>query len=191
MDRNLVVALSRLPRVDVQGDFWRHASRREHLTSGSRSGGRWSPSDAFPVIYLGRPPESVIAEAHRNLVEAVEGMTPDMVAPRICGRLRLSVHEVLDLRDSETQLALGLDGMFFEGPWPACQALGQAAHQLGVHGILAPAATHIGETLSLFERHLSADEFPILVEVEAWDSLPADPRKPRVLDLESPKQQHE
>lgn len=64
------------------------------------------------------------------------------------------------------------------GSWEECQRVGQAAHQLEMHGLLAPAATGMGLTLSLFDRHLTPEERPRLVEAELWDRLPADPRRP-------------
>lgn len=112
------------------------------------------------MTYLGVPPESVIAEAYRNLVEPVEGMTPEMVGPRWFGRLSVKANEILDLRESEAQLALGLTPDVLSGPWEPCQEIGQVAHQLGAHGLIVPAATGIGLTLALFERHLNTDERP-------------------------------
>jgi hypothetical protein len=58
---------------------------------------------------------------------------------------------------------------------------GEVAHQLRLHGIIAPAATGLGETLALFEQHLPADEMPALVADELWDVLPADPRRLRLV----------
>lgn len=46
-------------------------------------------------------------------------------------------------------------------------------------GILAPAATGVGETLALFERRLPAEEQPELIDIATWDGLPADPRPGR------------
>ena len=37
----------------------------------------------------------------------------------------------------------------------------------------------VGETLALFERRLPANEQPELIDVAAWDGLPADPRPQR------------
>jgi hypothetical protein len=176
-----VIAVSGLPRVSIEDDYWRHASRKEWLTSGSATGGRWGPAGAYPVCYLGRPPDSIVAEAHRNLVEGVEGMRPELVAPRWCGRLRVTAENILDLRDPESRLALGLTDEDLAGPWETCQPVGQAAHQLGFHGIIVPAATSIGVTLALFERHLNPDERPVLIAAERWEQLPADPRKPRLV----------
>lgn len=84
--------------------------------------------------------------------------------------------QVLDLRDSTSLLLVGLDEAALLGPHAPCQRVGQAAHQLGLHGVLAPAATEIGETLALFERHLSEAEAPVVVNVLRWDKLPPDPR---------------
>lgn len=114
-------------------------------------------------------------------------MQPDFVAPRWCGRLRVTAKNILDLRESESRLAVGLSDEDLAGPWQTCQPIGQAAHQLGLHGILVPAATGIGLTLALFERHLKPEERPMLIEAERWEHLPADPRKPRLVreeDLE-------
>lgn len=47
------------------------------------------------------------------------------------------------------------------------------------HGILAPAATGVGETLALFARRLPAEEQPELIDITTWDGLPADPRPGR------------
>jgi hypothetical protein len=57
----------------------------------------------------------------------------------------------------------------------------RVAHQLELHGILSPAATGFGETLALFEHHLPANEMPTLIGEETWETLPADPRRLRVV----------
>jgi RES domain-containing protein len=149
--------------------------------SGSTTGGRWGPAGAYPVCYLGDPKDSVIAEAHRNLVESVEGMRPELVGPRWCGLLHVEVENVLDLRDKAPRLAIGLVDEVLSGAWFECQSVGQAAHQLGFHGIIVPAATGIGTTLALFERHLQPGERPKLMDTEFWERLPADPRRPRLV----------
>jgi hypothetical protein len=60
----------------------------------------------------------------------------------------------------------------------ACQNVSAAAHQLGYHGIIAPAATKMGETLALFTDLLTATEQPLLTATEMWVQLPPDPRNP-------------
>lgn len=115
---------------------------------------------------------------------AEQGMTGDMVAPRRLLACDVSVTEVLDLRTKDAWLTVGLTERHLRsdiGDYAACQAVGQVAHQLELHGVLAPAATGLGETLALFEQHLPANELPRLVGEEVWDRLPADPRYLRVV----------
>lgn len=109
-------------------------------------------------------------------------MTADRVAPRRLLRCRVAVTEILDLRDKDSQRAVGLDPNALDGPHAPCQRVGQAAHQLGLHGIIAPAATQLGETLALFELHLPESELPLLTGESLWQTLPADPRKLRVTE---------
>jgi hypothetical protein len=62
--------------------------------------------------------------------------------------------------------------------YSACQNVAAAAHQLEFHGLIAPAATQMGETLVLFTDRLDDDEQPSLIAEELWTELPPDPRKP-------------
>lgn len=137
------------------------------------------------MLYLGRPTESVIVEAYRHLVEPIEGMKPEMVASRRLLTCEVKLTTVLDLRGADAQEAVGLrpeDLMSDVGEYEACHRVGQAAHQLSLHGIMAPAATGLGETLAIFDRHLPANEQPVLVEEEPWEKLPVDPRRLRVVE---------
>jgi len=181
LNRNLAVAVARCLRVEVSGEFQRHVSEKFRGLAGSTAGGRWSPPGTYPVIYLGRPTDSVVVEAYRNLVEKVEGMRAEFVAPRRLLTCSVSVRDVLDLRVGSNMELVGLSDNDLSGEWEPCQAVGRAAHQLGLHGILAPAATNLGETLAIFERHLEVEELPILIKEERWPQLPADPRTLRLL----------
>lgn len=177
MDRNLAARVARGQIVEVSGRFSRHAGPKIRTLAGSSAGGRWGRSNTFPVIYLGRPVASVVAEAYRRLVDGVEGMTADLVGPRTIFDVDVSVSQILDLRDPETLALVGLDEpAALTGGYGPCQRVGQAAHQLGLHGILAPAATELGETLALFERHLPERELPTIVAEGHWEKLPPDPR---------------
>ncbi|MGI8778004.1 MAG: RES domain-containing protein [Acidimicrobiales bacterium] len=104
------------------------------------------------MIYLGRPASSVVVEAYRHLVDDIEGMTAERVRGRRLVRAQVSVHDdVLDLRSRQSRLAVGLtDAELFSdvGDYDACQRIGHVAHQLSMHGVLAPAATRSGETLA-------------------------------------------
>jgi RES domain-containing protein len=178
LDRSVATAVAAAPRSTVTGLFQRHTSAHYRILTGCSGGGRWGPAGSYPVIYLGRPLESVIVEAYRLLVDPVEGMTGDLVGPRVLLTCEVSVSNVLDLRDPVTLGATGLSSSdLTDRNHEACQRVGMAAHQLGLAGILAPAATELGETLALFERNLSPGELPVLLAEEVWPRLPLDPRE--------------
>lgn len=182
--RDLIVAVGRAPRTRIEGTFERHVSRDWRELTGSSAGGRWGPPGAFSVLYLGRPRPSVVVEAYRHLVDPFEGMSGDMVRPRRLLLVEVGVSDVLDLREPAAATSVGLsegDLLSPVGEYESCWQVARAAHQLGLHGILAPAATGLGETLAIFEEHLAPVEFPRLVDEEAWESLPADPRRLRAI----------
>jgi len=176
---NLAVAVSRATITTVDGLFQRHSSPRVTTLSGSPAGGRWGPAGAFPVLYVGRPTTSVTIEAYRHLVDDVEGMTGDKVGPRTLWTCQVTVTNVLDLRQASSRDAvhLTLDDLSSSiDDYDKCQRVAQAAYQLQLHGIIAPAADGNGETLALFEHHLPANELPVVIRQETWATLPADPR---------------
>lgn len=186
MARELALAVAAAPRATVEGRFERHVSLNRRDLAGSNSGGRWGPPGAYSVLYLGRPRASVTVEAYRHLVDpwADEGMTGELVAPRRLLTCDIAATEILDLRSREAQRRVGLDEATLAssvGDYEACWQVGRVAHQLGLHGIVAPAATLLGETLALFEQHLPAEELPTSIGEEAWDHLPADPRRLRIV----------
>lgn len=179
MARDIAAAVSRAGTATVAGRFQRHVSPRQEPLLGSRAGGRWGPEGVYPVLYLGRPTNSVIVEAYRHLVETVEGMQPHMIGPRRLVTCEVEITSVLDLRERTSRDAVGLtiaDLCSRVGDYGACHRIGNAAHQLGLHGIIAPAAGGLGETLAVLEDRLPESEQPALIGEQAWQSLPADPR---------------
>lgn len=181
---NLAVAVSRATLSSVEGLFQRHSSPRVQTLTGSPAGGRWGPAGAFPVLYVGRPTASVTVEAYRHLVDDVEGMTGDKVGPRILWTCQIAVTNILDLRPQSSRDTVGLTADDLTSPvdeYERCQRVAEAAYQLQLHGIIAPAAGGTGETLALFEHHLPSGELPVVVRRETWERLPADPRRLRGL----------
>jgi RES domain-containing protein len=193
MRRQLALAVAAAPRAAIEGRYERHFSFGRRELTGSDSGGRWGPPGGYSVLYLGRPVASVTVEAYRHLVDPFvdQGMTGGMVAPRRLLVCEVAVTNVLDLRSRTAQVAVGLTEADLTSPvgeYEPCQEVGRVAHQLGLHGVLAPAATGLGETLALFEQHLPASELPTLLEEEIWDGLPEDPRRLRLVsDEEAPR----
>jgi hypothetical protein len=152
-----------------------------HALEGRRSNGRCGTRDGFPVLYLGRPVESVVIEAYRHLVDPViDPLPPSAFAPRVLVTASVEVSNILDLRAAEGRALCGLtmsdltSATTDREAYALCQ---QVAHQLGRHGIVTPAATQAGETLVLFMDLLPQQERPSRSRDDVlWSSLPADPR---------------
>jgi len=178
VNRDIANAIAGTTLASAQGHWYRHTWHGVKEPTGSTGGGRWGPEHGFPVIYLGRPVDSVTVEAYRRLVDPVEGMTGELVGPRALFTLDVDVDNLLDLREPDHLAAVGLDQAALIGPWVPCVRVARAAHQLGLHGVLAPAATEVGLTLALFEQHLPAGQMPHVVSHTMWSGLPSDPRTP-------------
>jgi len=184
----LLVAISDLEPIEVRGTFQRHCSLRWDGLRPSAAGGRWGERGAFEVLYLGRPTESVTVEAYRHLVEDDLDAPAQLAAAVLERRLYtmdVDVPNVLDLRPGAARRRLRLSDEQLRsevGDYGPCQAIAAAAHQLGLAGILAPAATGLGETLALFALNVEARRWPVITGTQLWHGLPADPRRLRLAD---------
>jgi hypothetical protein len=129
---------------------------------------------------------SVIVEAYRHLVDPVEDPAiREHLAPRVLVTATVDVSDILDLRTSRTRVELGLTMQQIQSAthdraaYEACREVAAAAHQQGFRGLVAPAATGLGETLALFSDRLSASAIPVVTDEEFWEQLPDDPRVTR------------
>lgn len=171
--------------VTVTGTWQRHlpARHRDRPLEGRAAYSRWGRKLGFPILYLGSPTASVVVEAYRHLVDPVDN--PDLreqLAPRVLVTVEVDATDILDLRTAAARFELGLTPSQLHSPtedrqaYAACQEVAAAAHQHGFHGLIAPAATELGETLALFTNNLPETEMPTLIQSVAWDQLPDDPR---------------
>lgn len=158
--------------VSVAGTFVRHAAPNRDAFAGG-SGGRWGR--LFPVIYLGCPVESCVEEAYRHLVDEA-GVPALLVKPRTVYTVKVEAENILDLRSRQARDRIGIsmaDLTSEVGDYEVCQGVAAVAHQLEYHGVIAPAATELGDTLALFRERIGASEFPVIVKQDRWDTLPA------------------
>ena len=185
MDPTLANAIAGQDPVTVTGSWQRHLPARFLATAmeGRRSYSRWGRNPGFPVLYLGRPAASVLVEAYRHLVDPVDDSTIlDHLAPRVLVTANVDVTEILDLRSPTARVELRLSLTQIQSAtddraaYAACQEVAAAAHQQGFHGVIAPAATELGQTLALFSDRLPASEVPTKTDEVLWDRLPDDPR---------------
>lgn len=183
---SLPARLSQATPTDIDGVWQRHVAARFADTglAGRSANGRWGTEGSYPVLYLGKPTDSVAVEAYRHLVDPVatdDGPVPP-IRPRALITCEVSVTEILDLRSATNRTLAGVtptqlqSETYDRAAYAACQNVSAAAHQLGYHGIIAPAATKMGETLALFTDLLTAAEQLILTATEMWIELPPDPR---------------
>lgn len=189
---SLPARLAEAPVATVVGRWQRHAPARfaREALDGRSADGRWGTQEAFPVLCLGKPEESVVVEAYRHLVDPVDDPAlAGQIRPRVLITADVDVTEILDLRTalgrtaaqvSMSQLQSGTrDSVAYE----ICQNIAAAAHQLGLHGLIAPAATERGETLVLFTDLLPERERPVATHTEPWLQLPPDPRSAETAHL--------
>jgi len=176
--------------VAVTGRWQRHVSARYAATAlEGRSGyGRWGTRGGFPILYLGQPLASVTVEAYRHLIDPIVE-TEDAaelarnLAPRLLVTVEVAVTDILDLRQHSARTQLGLtvealcSGTEDRNAYAACQRVAQVAHRRGLRGLIAPAATRLGQTLALFTDLLPAAQRPVrCMPDELWQGLPPDPR---------------
>jgi hypothetical protein len=185
--RDLLAAITDLEPTQVDGVFERHSALRWEELRASAAGGRWGERRAFEVLYLGRPRNSVVIEAYRHLVDDelddAEGLAATILERRII-TCRVAVPHVLDLRPHSVQAAVGLSETQLYSPvgdYLAPQAVAAAAHQLGLNGLIAPAATRLGDTLALFPTNLPLEHWPTVIARDIWHGLPPDPRQLRAV----------
>lgn len=175
--------------VRVTGSWLRSVAvaRRRSPLSGSTYAGRWLDAGVSRVLYLGRPRDSIVTEMYRHLVDPVEGMTADLVGPRLLFETLVNIHQVADLRHPNALAALGLtlsDLHSEVDDYQACQSAGSRLLSAGYRGVLVQSATDLGEVLAIFLDTFTQDDtvgVPSLIE--RWSSgLPSDPR-PRAREI--------
>ena len=168
LDEALVGRVLEVEPVGFSGKAYRHLGPGYQPLSGEGArvrGGRWNPTESFPVVYLAKTERSAIAEFYR-LAEK-NGRRPGDLLPRHLHRYRVELQRVLDLtvEDNLRTVRLELIDLRSEDP-TRCQAVGDAAHYAGFEAVLAPSATGIDETLAVFTARLQAGS---LIEPIAFD----------------------
>jgi RES domain-containing protein len=170
----LVAAIDALELVALEGRAFRHiAANRNPLSgAGARSqGGRWNPPESFATLYLGLARQTAVDEFYR--LARRSNRAPGDFLPRHFYRYEFRLGALVDLRDEESQAALGLSpGELLGNDLTTCQAIGEAAHYLGREGIVAPSAAGAGQVLAVFSDRLAAGSYVHDVDYEIWELPP-------------------
>lgn len=144
----------------------RYANSRDLLSGdGTRiHGGRWNASGSFAAVYASLEPETAVAEALAHFRRA--GIPESAAMPRVLVALDLRLSRVLDLTPGESRRSLCLsrrriqEERWWEIQDQGCeaitQAVGRAAYEAGLEGVLAPSAAAIrGANVVVFPQRLA------------------------------------
>lgn len=137
-------------------------------------GGRWNPP-GVAALYCALDRETVADEWYR--AAGRQGLRPEDFLPRTLHRLEVSLTALLDLRGLSARKVVGLGEPQLRGSdLRACQAVGDAAHHLGLEGIIAPSAAGPGVALAVLFDVLRPESQVQVVSSQTWDAPP--PRRP-------------
>lgn len=165
--------------VAFTAEVFRHVAEDRNPLSGAGArlhGGRWNPPDSFSTLYLALERDTTIGEFYR--LARRQGRAPEDFLPRRMYRYSVALAAVLDLRDPAVRIGLeSSDAELRATDAKSCRLIGEAAHQLGLEGILAPSAAGEGTVLAvLFFDRLRADSHIRDLDYEPWMVPPtADP----------------
>lgn len=175
----LVDQVGSLGTTSVDTVAFRHVSPTIDPRSGTGArihGGRWNPPGSYATLYFGTDVETVIEEFHR--LARRQGLDVGDFVPRDLCRFHVHLESILDLTASESRAAVGLSDALLRRDDPTyCQAIGEAAHYLGLEGIVVPSAAGPGTVLAVFLGRLGAGSSLELLEVTRWDEPPPLPER--------------
>lgn len=167
-----------------EGEFYRcckvRYAKSADLTSGAGSllrGGRWNAAGVARVVYGSSTPESSVAESLSALRRA--GVPPSSSAPFVIAAV-WAAFDALDLTAAVVLEALGLElGDLAADPWwrtqgagreSLTQAVGRAAFEAGLEGLIVPSAAVPGVlNLAVFPDRLPAERLPRARGIDSAD----------------------
>jgi RES domain-containing protein len=151
-DPELVQRVDGITPTSTAQRLYRLMSARYPATSGEGArtlGGRWKPPDSFPTLYLASTLDTAVAEVRRAF--AAQGRALEEAVGLVVYEFDVELNAVLDLRDiaNLNSVGLSLDDVR-SSDRRRCQAVGDAAHFVGLEAICAPSATGPGEVMAIF-----------------------------------------
>lgn len=178
IDHQFLARVDALDPIALSTQVFRHVAHDRHPLSGAGArlhGGRWNPPDSFATLYLALERQTTVSEFYR--LAARQGRSPEDFLPRRMYRYEVALSAVLDLRDPAARASVELGEAELRANDAAkCQQVGEAAHYLGLEGILAPSATGKGKgtVLAVFFDRLHADSQIRDIDHEPWTTPPPD-----------------
>ena len=168
---DLLQLIDDLGATSWRGTAYRHTAPQYSALSGSGAaaiGGRWNPK-GVSTIYLAKPEAACVAEFMKLTQGQAKGVQSFL--PRDLHTITVTDLQVLDLTSEDARSSVGIEMLDIEdSDRSRCQEIGEAAHYLGLQGILAPSATHVGTVIAVFERNTRRGQL-ILVETKPLASV--------------------
>lgn len=147
-----------------------HASTGKILSGrGSQEfGGRWNAAGTFPAVYCSLLPETAVTETMNRFRKT--GLKARRPLPGVLVSLAIKLQSVLDFSDPHALPAVesflakakreNWQRLQDEGREASSQAIGRAAHQLEIEGILFSSAVVLGaKNLVVFPDNLRSKSF--------------------------------
>jgi hypothetical protein len=107
---SLPARLAQATPISVEGTWQRHipAKYLANALAGRSATGRWGTEGGFPLLYLGRPTDSVVVEAYRHLIDPIADDPVPPISPRALIACDVSVSTILDLRSAANRVSANL-----------------------------------------------------------------------------------
>ncbi len=115
----------------------------------SRGFDQFSEDESFGALYLATGPEICLGEVYRHITSELLLALNDF---RV-SELSVEVGEALDCC-SPKALGLSLEHLVHDAHYEAAQAIGAAALERGLEGLIVPSATCLVDNLILFSENL-------------------------------------
>lgn len=161
--RRLAAAMRRVKARPEAGRWLRvlpGERTRELLTPSAHegAGGRFNPPGSFPVLHFTED-----RGACREAIQALLSM-PDPPQPFCVCALDVKLKRVLDLCDPQAAAALGLElsDIGAAEDYTLTQAVGIAAYNRGLQGIIYPQGFRGCRNLVVFAEHITSDDIRLV-----------------------------
>ena len=183
-----VITRTHVKSISFKGVVYRacspeYANTRDLLSGEGalKSGGRWNAPGSFPVVYLAQNIEGAIAESLG--VADRYGFDPATRLPMTLVAIDAALERVLDLSDAAVRKALDVTISQMNGcSWRAdngaaiealTQAIGRAAHEAGLQGILVPSSVkRTFRNINVFPENIGRTG---ALRIRRADKLPSPP----------------
>lgn len=154
LDAKLLDALDAIQGEKYEGEVWRVTWATRDPLAGSSSGGRWSPDNAFEVLYSSLERDGALAEIYFHLSRAPVFSSSHMLINRIA----VSLSNVLRLSVEQLQAIGVTDPLATRINYEKSQPIGAAAYLLEYDGLIVPGARWDCSNLILFPEKITIDK---------------------------------